>query len=467
MAFRNFSVFKSSFTESEKDEEMSNLTKSNTDEKSPKGSLMIPAEAEIIKGKNPEGTSMFRSINHVMINEDVFAGDPSIHDIKQGGFTGDCYLLAALAAIVALPDGNKIIRSMIKDMGDHVIVRFFDDYRKPHFLAVEKSVPTNFGILSSGALWVKLIEKAYAMFRGGKYSVLDKGHTEKVIEALTGATNYSNFEGYCSFPVQARSPLSTMNTYIDGNGIYAFHELMRLSDQTPKNIQERIYELVFNKDKQLFNLWKAWIKNKRVAWKEVITHQHPVCLHHFTEFLKQHPVEVEVESAVKQVKDWVTNNHILPGPKFSHHYSYDALELFVNLKKRLENNYPVSVSSGEKVEQPDGIIPLHAYAVVGVEDNAETRRKYVLVRNPYGEDRPFLSKLLLKGSRSSIDVKSKHDETGWEVKVQTSNSSTSRMELSDFCEAFQYIDAMDCVSVEAINKRVEKHYQDKPEQRLN
>lgn len=420
--------------------------------------LTVPPDAKVVKYKDPQGMSLYRRIQHVAVKEDVFAAEPNLQDIKQGGFTGDCYLLSALAAIRALPDGSRIIKSMIQDLGKTVVIRFFDDYRQPHYYEIDKSVPSNLGILSSGALWVKLIEKAYAVFKGGKYSVLDKGQSTDVITALTGASSYASFDGYCDLPVQARSPLSSFKEYVDGNGVYAFNELMRLSNHTPPNIKKRVCELVFQNDNEAMNLWKTWIKNKIPAWQSVIANTHPVCLHHLRKFLTQHSVSVEEEPVVQQVWSWVQKNKILPGAKYSSQYSYDQLELFAHIKKRLANHYPIIVSSSHEMEQLDGIVPSHSYAVVGIEDNPVTKRKYIIVQNPYGEDRPFFSKLLLKGGRASVDVKSDHDETGWEIKIETTNQSTCRMELSDFCAAFKYLDAMDCVSVEAINQRVEKCY---------
>ena len=100
--------------------------------------------------------------------EPLFAHDPCVSDISQGE-VGDCYFLATIAAICDRePD---FIRKMMKDNGDGTVtVRFYDE-KNPVYVSVKKTVPINtntksptFGIdkFSRGALWVQMLEKAYA-----------------------------------------------------------------------------------------------------------------------------------------------------------------------------------------------------------------------------------------------------------------------------------------------------------------
>ncbi len=92
----------------------------------------------------------------------LFPHDPSTADISQGDF-GDCYFLACLAEVAA-KDGNAI-KNMMKDEGDNVVVRFFHKDTtgtiSPVYIRVSKVVAKNG---SGDALWVKLMEKAYAAY---------------------------------------------------------------------------------------------------------------------------------------------------------------------------------------------------------------------------------------------------------------------------------------------------------------
>src|SRR3990167_5286146 len=99
-----------------------------------RGSLFIPCGADVTFLPNPTGESYKR------IKRPLFESPPSIDDVRQGAY-GDCFLLAALQAILVTPDGPEIISGMFSDEGDHIVVRLFDDENKPHYLKLEKSVP--------------------------------------------------------------------------------------------------------------------------------------------------------------------------------------------------------------------------------------------------------------------------------------------------------------------------------------
>ncbi len=136
-------------------------------------------------------------------DEPLFAHDPMLKDIHQGAL-GDCYFLAALASIVSKnPD---TIKEMMKDNGDGTVtVRFYDlqkeetdflgnseVYKKTYYVTIDKTIPertyldthTKKDSFSQGALWVKLMEKAYAAVRdkdsGYKNNLRIRGKDETV-----------------------------------------------------------------------------------------------------------------------------------------------------------------------------------------------------------------------------------------------------------------------------------------------
>ncbi|MBQ8912809.1 MAG: hypothetical protein IJ054_02035 [Lachnospiraceae bacterium] len=122
----------------------------------------------------------------------LFAHQPNIYDMKQGNI-GNCYLISSLVEIVS--QTPSVINDCMKDNGDTVTVRFYHG-GKPVYINVEKTVPyreyqgvddkgnavtlkESYG--SKGALWVSMMEKAYAVFLGGNYHNLtgrgDEGST--------------------------------------------------------------------------------------------------------------------------------------------------------------------------------------------------------------------------------------------------------------------------------------------------
>lgn len=105
----------------------------------------------------------------------LFTHRPNIKDVAQGGL-GDCYLLAGLISVV---DQNaEEIMNIMKDNGDGTVTVCFkreenvgigSDIRMvytPCYVTVRKTVPVlkkdGSDAFSQGALWVKMIEKAYA-----------------------------------------------------------------------------------------------------------------------------------------------------------------------------------------------------------------------------------------------------------------------------------------------------------------
>jgi hypothetical protein len=97
-------------------------------------------------------------------NAPLFPHEPCIQDVGQGT-VGDCYFLAALAAVVEADP--SLIKKMMRDDGNgHVYVRFYDEDKKPFYVKVKKSVPENAVADSKyahGAFWVQMLEKAFVV----------------------------------------------------------------------------------------------------------------------------------------------------------------------------------------------------------------------------------------------------------------------------------------------------------------
>lgn len=130
---------------------------------------------------------------------DYSGAGASPSDVKQGGL-GDCYLLAALAAVARA--NPKAIENMIKDNGDgtydvtiHVDTAWWGKKLEKKTIKVKPTFPTKDGkpvYAKEGEggpkgprLWVMLIEKAYAIHKGG-YDDIEGGFGGPAMEAITG-----------------------------------------------------------------------------------------------------------------------------------------------------------------------------------------------------------------------------------------------------------------------------------------
>lgn len=110
----------------------------------------------------------------------LFAADgPSPDDVRQG-LLNNCFFLVTLAGVAATDPG--LIRSVITDLGDGTYaVRLMRGKSATYYrvdadlpvLAAE--TPAYAGLGRDRSLWVALLEKAFALDRGGSYARIDRG----------------------------------------------------------------------------------------------------------------------------------------------------------------------------------------------------------------------------------------------------------------------------------------------------
>ena len=119
-------------------------------------------------------------------------------DIKQG-FIGDCYLMAALAAIAKLKP--TLLDKMIEINANGTYTVYFYNTEKGNVIHKEYLLP-GFPVRSGqiiyakskqrAELWVSILEKAFAAWhgRGGGYKKIDFGGVSDFFEKLTGKQDY-------------------------------------------------------------------------------------------------------------------------------------------------------------------------------------------------------------------------------------------------------------------------------------
>ncbi|MGV3624299.1 MAG: C2 family cysteine protease [Archangium sp.] len=172
----------------------------------------------------------------------LFVDGVSYDDVVQGSI-GDCYLVSALSAVAQ--NNPKAIENAIKDNGDGTFtVRF---YEKGSSKQVEIKIDGDIAQSSTGSarygksrdskeLWVGLLEKAYAQWKGGYEAIGNGGYPGDVIQALTGrSTSYSsNTYADSTFakiqrgaeggkPMTAVTYGKDSGVHYNGTGVYAWH----------------------------------------------------------------------------------------------------------------------------------------------------------------------------------------------------------------------------------------------------
>lgn len=124
----------------------------------------------------------------------LFVNGPTFDDIRQGSL-GDCYFVSALSAIANVDP--QFIRNSIKINPNNTFsVRFFQN-GKPVFITINNDFihdPSGrFTYASStdkGELWVSVMEKAYAQWKGSYQTIGKGGDPAKALTELTGIKSH-------------------------------------------------------------------------------------------------------------------------------------------------------------------------------------------------------------------------------------------------------------------------------------
>jgi len=153
-------------------------------------------------------------VRHRAVRDALFPHDPSVKDIEQGAL-GDCYLLAALASVVATrPDK---IRSMIKDNGDGTVTVTFHKvdrgqggqrvFAGTSAVTVQKSLASGrmSRLYADGkAIWPALIEKAYAAWENHNPEALPEGF-KRTYEGIASGTSDIPYEQILGVPAKTKN----------------------------------------------------------------------------------------------------------------------------------------------------------------------------------------------------------------------------------------------------------------------
>ncbi|KTD38866.1 coiled-coil protein [Legionella nautarum] len=395
--------------------------------------------SNVLDAPNPKGGRFFFSISHAKTTESIYPPRLAVDQIKQGGNTGNCFLLSVINAILALPEGESYIRQLLIEKSDKVYVHFFQD-DKPMWIAVEKSLPTNWGLLSSGAL---------ALMSGDYDKTLKAGDARQVLRTFLGG-----FDTYIAPSIQSRTTVEELyNKRIygcSGEDIYSFIFLLRPYDRLATEVL--LIKHIFSDDKSLLNDWWDWVAQDPESWKKLVSGKELLFEEEVLNFIdcQQQKSKDSPLKAILAVKQWLIKNKLLPG---KNHYSKDELIVYSALVEAHKAQQPIVASP--KAKASEGLIAQHSYAVLGFTESKMTHRKFVILRNPYAEDR-WITQFFLPGGRQAKEVIDNKGEI--RLEISTTSRSTFKMELRDFSQAFAYID-----SGNSLNKiKIEQLEEDSP-----
>lgn len=358
---------------------------------------------------------------HRDVEGELFPVDPQPDHVRQGGI-GDCFLLAPAASIAAM--NPAFIRAMMReDASGKVIVRLFqvagvqgNKTFTPRYIAVDRSIATlgnGGGALASGALWVQMLEKAYAMSglgsrdgrsnTGNSYENLSGGRSEEALEILLGREiGVHKLDGDQSDPM---NPRSEMRHYNNPRMPWSSAEREAIDQAVAGKApwQDSTAYRLFGQDAQLAIRWREFIGRDGIIDRFL---DNPVLLRDRSQRSYEEAVTLEdiAETMEKRglpdgimgpINAFLKDEQLLPGRRGTGRYSrehlalYETLELACRDGKAITADTPSVVSidqtnSGQSAREPKGggLVGTHSYSVLAVKREGEVR--YVQVRNPWG-----------------------------------------------------------------------------------
>ena len=135
------------------------------------------------------------SLKYEWVRGELFVDGVSKDDVVQG-MIGNCYMVAGFAA-VAQQQPDAIKNAITENRDGTFTVRFFEPSwgtgpAREVKVTIDGQLPTQYGGMRYGKgtdrteLWVPLLEKAYAQWKGGYEAIGNGGSAGNVMAALTG-----------------------------------------------------------------------------------------------------------------------------------------------------------------------------------------------------------------------------------------------------------------------------------------
>lgn len=377
---------------------------------------------------------------HIEPGVSLFTKRPEIKDIQQAAI-GDCWFLAAITSVLALPGGPEYLQSMIyDDQKDWITVRLYDRTKnpatknlefRPRYIKmkrtiVETSTRQTIHSRSKDGLWVCALEKAMTAFNNknllqfnqtipdyyqsfqphnATYLNLAGGYSYRALELFFGVS--FTIEGIPD-EIDKNQEFNYLLDLLKARGIAKSGNPMQKIANPPApsreivnrpildNVSfEKFYKEADEKSESLYtDFEEAHTFHYLKKGGQEIKVKGALRLEDFVQFILY---ELGIRDALvkEKILKWVSERAMFPGKRGTAKYSAKQEEFYNTLGQYLVNG-PVCIgthtyvarsssgtgqSGGEQMSK--GLAGGHAYAVLEVlRANGEV---YFLVANPWGQ----------------------------------------------------------------------------------
>jgi hypothetical protein len=334
-------------------------------------------------------------------NKDLFEHEPGVADVTQENLN-DCFLEAALISILNTPLGPQRILDMMCDNSPGaptVTVRLHDPEHvdQVNYITVSKEALK----IQTGALWVKMFQKAYAaMGRGGPpdhgVQVADRPVTWDDTGALNG--------GHSSHVMKAI--LGSDARYESINNNRFFDDLTGLGTKNTL-----LHDGVFSAG-NIYDAWSQWFSQGPglAQWAQCmadhgigVQYRYQDILTFLNDYCDTLQQTADGLTAHQDLLAHITENNALPGKRGTGIYDEEQMRIWGIIRGAIDAGQPVCVSTRESVSRGDsntegkggedmakGLVGGHAYALLDYEIEIlipETghERYWVELQNPWKE----------------------------------------------------------------------------------
>jgi hypothetical protein len=383
-------------------------------------------------------------------SQPLFTGVPTIEDIRQGNI-GDCYLMAALGAVVQRNPAT--IYNMMRDnRNGTVTVRLYKPPTADTGAAQTVDIRVNKSLIddgrrSRGALWVPIIEKAYAVLGQGpgatiksaSYQALGSGDDPGVaLRILTGVSSTSLNTGTGGGPMTSGTPMWSQGFMLNYTKKYKPRKAQgTLTDSDITGWNNGQAKSVFGDEGDAFMDWLTLDNNPYVDRLRKAAEDGTI--------ESFQPILSDMNKAGQPSrKDWRDKladglKKYYPGVRGTAVYTEQQLSAYDGIQSALQAGKHVATGTRGVAPEKDvnvtegtghsggetkglGIVGSHAYTVLAVRTDPDSHLRYVTIRNPWGH-----YGRLYKGFSPSGKLQVETDVSKLEAQ-----SGTFEVELTDF-----------------------------------